>query len=65
VPVIVGLNGGLRTRNENLIFGTMELRFTFIPDDGKGKNQFGFSFRQNLQIRNATNFIAAPSQVTN
>jgi hypothetical protein len=65
VPVIVGLNGGVRTRNENLIFGTMELRFTFIPDDGSGKNQFGFSFRQNLQIRNATNFIAAPSQVTN
>jgi len=65
VPAIIGLNGGLRTRNENLIFGTMELRFTFIPDDGRGKNQFGFSFRQNLQIRNATNFIAAPSQVTN
>ena len=65
VPVIVGLNGGVRTRNENLIFGTMELRFTFIPDDGRGKNQFGFSFRQNLQIRNATNFIVAPSQVVN
>ncbi len=65
VPVIVGLNGGVRTRNENLIFGTMELRFTFIPDDGRGKNQFGFSFRQNLQIRNATNFIVAPSQVIN
>ena len=65
VPVIVGLNGGVRTRNENLIFGTMELRFTFIPDDGSGKNQFGFSFRQNLQIRNATNFIVAPSQVVN
>jgi hypothetical protein len=43
----------------------MELRFTFIPDDGRGKNQFGFSFRQNLQIRNATNFIVAPSQVVN
>lgn len=65
VPVIVGLNGGVRTRNENLIFGTMELRFTFIPDDGRGKNQFGFSFRQNLQIRNTTNFIVAPSQVVN
>jgi hypothetical protein len=65
VPVIVGLNGGVRTRNENLIFGTMELRFTFIPDDGRGKNQFGFSFRQNLQVRNATNFIVAPSQVVN
>ena len=65
VPVIVGLNGGVRTRNENLIFGTMELRFTFIPDDGRGKNQFGFSFRQNLQFRNATNFIVAPSQVVN
>jgi hypothetical protein len=65
VPVIVGLNGGVRTRNENLIFGTMELRFTFIPDDGRSKNQFGFSFRQNLQVRNATNFIVAPSQVVN
>ncbi|MCX8489688.1 MAG: hypothetical protein ORN54_01325, partial [Cyclobacteriaceae bacterium] len=65
VPVIVGLSGGVRTRNENLVFGTMELRLTYIPDDGRGKNQFGFSFRQNLQFRNATNFIVAPSQVVN
>ncbi len=64
-PNIFGINAGLRTRNENLIFGTMEIRFTYIPDDGTGNNQFKINFRQNLQIKNTGNFIAAPSMVSN
>ena len=64
-PTIFGINAGLRTRNENLIFGTMEIRFTYIPDDGSGNNQFKINFRQNLQIKNSGNFIVAPSLITN
>ena len=64
-PNVFGINAGLRTRNENLIFGTMEIRFTYIPDDARGNNQFKINFRQNLQIKNTGNFIVAPSLISN
>jgi hypothetical protein len=56
-----GFSAGLRTRNENLIFGTMEVKFTFIPKDGSGRNQFGVGFKQNLRVKNTGSFVQAPS----
>ena len=36
--VFWGFSAGLRTRNENLIFGTLEMKFTYIPfDEYRGK----------------------------
>jgi hypothetical protein len=56
-----GLSGGLRTRNENLIFGTIELRATYIPSDEFGRSKFVFSFKQNLRVKNTGVFVREPS----
>lgn len=58
-----GLSGGMRTRNENLIFGTMELKFTFIPKDQYGNSKFVFGFKQNLRIKNTGSFVKAPALI--
>jgi hypothetical protein len=58
-----GYSAGLRTRNENLIFGTMEAKFTYIPQDQYGNSKFVFGFKQNLQIKNTGSFVKAPSLV--
>ncbi len=59
-----GLSVGLRTRNENLIFGTMEVKVTYIPLDQYGNNQFEIGFRQNLRIKNSGSFVRAPSFIS-
>lgn len=56
-----GFSGGLRTRNENLIFGTMEMKLTYVPKDQYGNSKFVFGFKQNLQIKNTGSFVRAPS----
>ena len=53
----------LRTRNENLIFGTLELKATYVPSDAYGEPEFVFSFKQNLRIKNTGTFVRAPSLV--
>jgi hypothetical protein len=58
-----GFSAGLRTRNENLIFGTMEAKFTYVPKDQYGNSKFVFGFKQNLQIKNTGSFVKAPSVV--
>jgi len=58
-----GFSSGFRTRNENLIFGTMEVKFTFIPYDEYGDSKFVFGFRQNLQIKNSGTFVRPPSLI--
>jgi hypothetical protein len=64
-PNIFGFNAGLRTRNENLIFGTMELRFIYIPDNGTGDNEFKIEFRQNLRVKSTGSFAEKPKLVSN
>lgn len=56
-----GFSAGLRTRNENLIFGTIDLKFTLIPRDELGESKFSIRLRQNLRIRDDNNFVKAPS----
>ena len=56
-----GLSTGARTRNENLIFGTMEVKFTYIPKDQYGNSKFVFGFKQNLQVKNSGSFVKAPA----
>ena len=57
----IGISAGMRIRNENLIFGTMELKATYIPNDESGDSKFSFSFRQNLRFRKTDVFVTAPS----
>jgi len=58
-----GLSAGLRTRNENLIFGTIELKATYIPKDEYGESKFVFGFKQNLRVKNTGIFATAPSLI--
>lgn len=61
--VFYGLSGGIRTRNENLIFGTMELKITYIPQDEFGESKINFGFKQNLRVKNSGSFVRAPSLI--
>lgn len=57
------VSGGLRIRNENLIFGTVEIKATYISNDEFGNSKFSFSLKQNLRFRRTDNFVTAPSLV--
>jgi len=59
-----GYSAGIRTRNENLIFGTMEAKFTYLPEDQYGNSKFVFGFKQNLQIKNTVSFVKSPALVS-
>jgi hypothetical protein len=61
--VYYGLSGGIRTRNENLIFGTMELKITYIPQNEFGESKINFGFKQNLRVKNSGSFVRAPSLI--
>ncbi len=58
-----GLSAGLRTRNENLIFGTIELKATYIPKDEYGQSKFVFGFKQNLRVKNTGLFATEPTLI--
>ncbi|GAO43210.1 hypothetical protein [Flavihumibacter petaseus] len=45
------IGGGFRTRNENLIFGTIEGRLTWYPRTLGQINSFAISFNSNLRLR--------------
>ena len=60
----IGISGGLRTRNENLIFGTMEVKFTFIPHDGNGDSKFVIGFKENIRVKNSGTFVKPPSLIS-
>ncbi|WP_339880502.1 hypothetical protein [uncultured Algoriphagus sp.] len=59
-----GLSLGARVRNENLIFGTMEIKGTFIPNDDEGHSKFALSFRKNLQFRKTDVFVTEPNLIS-
>jgi hypothetical protein len=59
-----GVGGGVRTRNENLVFGTIELRFVFFPRVIDNITQFKVSVSTNLRVRYTGNFVRAPAFVS-
>ena len=61
--VFYGISGGIRTRNENLIFGTMELKVTYIPVDEYGESKISFGFKQNLRVKSSGSFVRPPSLI--
>ncbi len=60
--IYYALSAGIQTRNENLIFGTLELRFTYLPRDEYGDPSFSFRFTQRFRIREQQ-FITAPTLI--
>jgi hypothetical protein len=59
-----GVGLGIRTRNENLIFGTIEARCTFYPRVEKDDSHFRLSLRSNLRIKSTGNLVRAPSFIS-
>lgn len=59
-----GLGGGVRTRNENLVFGTIELRFVYFPRVVDGVSQFKLSLTSNLRVKYTGTFVTAPSFIS-
>jgi hypothetical protein len=60
---VTGFSLGFRTRNENLIFGTMEVRGTFIPATDATSSKFSFEFKQRLKVKNSGTFVKPPTLI--
>ncbi|WP_447640141.1 MULTISPECIES: hypothetical protein [Chitinophagaceae] len=55
-----GIGPGLRIRNENLVFGTIELRTMYFPRNIQGQNSFKVGVNANLRFRFNTNYVNKP-----
>jgi hypothetical protein len=56
-----GMGGGFRTRNENLVFGTMEIRFSYYPRTLADMKGFVISVKSNLRTKYSATFVKPPS----
>jgi hypothetical protein len=55
-----GVGGGVRIRNENLVFRTTELRLVYFPRKANQSNSFTAFLRINIQFRYNSNYVRAP-----
>jgi len=58
-----GIGGGVRTRNENLVFGTIEIRAVYFPRNVPYNNSFKILTTVDLQFRYNTTYVKAPDVV--
>ena len=58
------LGAGVRTRNENLVFGTMELRGYYLPRPLDGMKNWKIEVSTKLQFKYNSNFIRRPDFVS-
>ncbi len=58
-----GFGGGIRTRNENLIFGTVELRVIYYPRTIEEISAFNVRVTSNLRIKYSAGFVRPPGFV--
>ena len=58
-----GLSLGLRARNENLIFNTIEARLFYYPKTVERIEHFRFNITTNFRIKYPTNLVNKPSTV--
>lgn len=61
--VYTGLGGGFRLRNENLLFGTIEARFSYFPRTLPGMNSFKVKFNTNLRYKYNNSLVRRPDFV--
>jgi hypothetical protein len=59
-----GFGGGIRTRNENLVFGTIEVRLVYFPRTVQDINRFSIRVSSNLRVKYSASFVKAPTFVT-
>ncbi len=58
-----GLGGGFRLRNENLLFGTIEARFSYFPRVIPGMNAVKVKFSTNLRYKYNSSLVRRPDFV--
>jgi hypothetical protein len=58
------LGAGLRTRNESLVFGTLELRGFFFPNRNFDGSYWRVEFNTNVKFKYNTQFIRRPQFIT-
>jgi hypothetical protein len=58
-----GLSLGMRARNENLIFNTIEARLFYYPKTVEGMDHFSFNITTNFRIKYPTNLVNKPATV--
>lgn len=56
----MGIGPGLRIRNENLVFGTIEFRTMYFPRHSEGQNSFKVGMSANIRFRFNTNYVNKP-----
>ncbi len=54
---------GFRTRNENLVFGTLELKLYYFPRTVDNMNQWNFTFTTDLKFKYNSQFINMPDVI--
>jgi hypothetical protein len=57
------IGGGIRTRNESLIFGTIELRAVYFPKPDLYNHRYLIQLNTNLRFKYVQNFIRRPEFV--
>jgi len=60
---VPSIGGGIRTRNESLVFGTIELKGLYYPRKDFFSNNFEIQFNTNLRYKYNQNFIRRPEFV--
>ncbi|MBL7702007.1 MAG: hypothetical protein JNM14_07130 [Ferruginibacter sp.] len=58
--IFTAVGGGLRTRNENLVFGTVELRTYYFPRLNGDMNPWKIELNSNIRFRFRSSFISRP-----
>jgi hypothetical protein len=58
-----GFSLGMRVRNENLIFNTIEALVYYYPKTVEGLDHFRFTLKSNFTIRYPTNLVTKPDTV--
>jgi hypothetical protein len=58
------IGGGIRTRNENLVFGTIELKGYYFPRINEGIKNWRVEFTTKLRFRYNSNFLRRPDFIT-
>jgi len=58
-----GVGCGFRTRNENLVFGTIEVRMVYFPNNVPQNNSFKILTTIDLQFRYNSTYVHAPNIV--
>ncbi|NCI46635.1 BamA/TamA family outer membrane protein [Sediminibacterium soli] len=58
--IYTAIGGGVRTRNENLVFGTMEMKLYYYPRTTGGISPWNITFNSELRYRYETQLIRRP-----